>query len=517
LEKALPLAIQIAGALDAAHRKGIVHRDLKPANVLVTRSGAKVLDFGLAKIQRALAAGVSSHVTQEGVILGTLHYMSPEQVQGKEADARSDIFAFGLVLYEMLAGRRAFAGVNTATVMAAILTAEPPEIGEPAVIAPALRRCLAKDPEDRWQSAGDLQAALEWVVTGWRPAAPPAEVAPMQLPTPGAPPMSPARAWSVAAAVVLVLIAALLVPRLRDSWSTPIVLPPALENGATVLKKPITATPAQPARFNVVAPDGAIMKLRLSPDGRNLVFLAGGRLYLRSLDSQESRVLPGDRRGNGTPFWSPDSRFIAFPSAGKLNIVDLNDGKTTPVWDVNTTLAGSWSRDGTILIGLIGDGIYRVQSATGLASRVTTVDSSRAESRHLTPQFLPDGRHFLFTAGSATGASALYAAALDSTDRARIMTVSSNVVFTQPRRNEPSGYLIFLQDRILMAQPFDPVKLRTTGDQFPVAGPVVATTAMGAAVSIGDFSAAESTLAFRSVDSSGTVTVTRNWLDALKQ
>ena len=536
LEKALPLAIQMAGALDAAHRKGIVHRDFKPANVVITKSGAKVLDFGLAKMERAAAAGADAvPVTQEGVILGTLHYMSPEQVQGKEADARSDIFSFGLVLHEMLVGRRAFHGENTAAVMAAILTAEAPEIKDPAVMAPVLQRCLAKDPEERWQSARDLQAALDWIAEGWRPATIPAAAvpaAPVPAPSIPAPALLPAPAfprrrkklyWAAGATVVVVSASLVPRPASKARWLPPPISPTALP--AATPPRPAVAeaklpvfegAPAQ-TRLTIAMPNGtSITRHSLSPDGRSIAFTAGGQLYIRGLDSPEAKPIP--LRGNGIPFWSPDSRFVAMASGGKLRFADIAKGTNYDLWEVNTNLAGSWGPDGTILIGVIGDGIFGVHAVSGATLRATTVDKGRDESRHMHPQFLPDGRHFLFVAGSPTaGASALWVGALDSTERTRIMAVDSNVSFAQPRHDNASGYLIFVRERILMAQPFDPSRLRITGESFPVAGPVTSTMVMSAAATAADFSAAGETLSYRPAGMAGEVTVMRNWLASVKR
>lgn len=531
IEKLLPLAIQMAGALDAAHRKGVIHRDLKPANILLTWSGVKILDFGLAKMPRSIAVGgdSASHVTQEGAILGTLHYMSPEQVQGKDAGACSDIFSFGLVFFEMLTGRRAFSGDNPASVMAAILTAEPAEFVGPEVMEPVLRRCLAKDPEERWQSARDLKAALEWIAEGWHPApTPPAALAVGPEAAEG---RTATRRWSahrwflagLAAGIVLLVVAMQwIVP--SDSWPASAPSSPSFPARAlAAIRSPVT-------RFTVSGPEGRqINKLSLSPDGRSIAFTSGNQLYVRALDSLEARPVFA-MRGSGAPFWSSDGRFLGLASGGKLNTIQIADGKSVTLWDVNTSMAGTWGPDGTILIGLIGDGIFRVHSATGVSSRVTTVDATRDETRHIMPQFLPDGRHFLYVAGSATpGANSLFAGSLATGERTRIMAVNSNVTFTQPNRDSSLGYLLFVRDRILMGQPFDAAKVRTTGDAFPIVGGVTTTPAMGAAVDTADFSAVGGTLAYRSnvVQTSGaapaatmkgeiSVTVVQNWLAGVK-
>jgi serine/threonine protein kinase len=479
-EKALALAIQMAAALDSAHRRGIVHRDLKPANVLLTDSGLKLLDFGLAKMEgipglygSGYGGAYPAHVTREGAVLGTLQYMSPEQVQGKPAGPASDIFSLGAVLYEMLSGRRAFGAENPALAIAAILTYEPPPLAESfATLDRVLRRCLAKDPEDRWQTARDLKSALESVAARPHTIPPPQQVAPRR---------SRRRGWLTAATVgvtLLVLLASVTLPRRREA-------PPG---GAKL------------TRFTVTSPNsGAIMRLNVSPDGRSLAFISGGRIHVRSFDSSETRVLDGTD-GSGTPFWSPDGRYVAFPAAGKLKVIGAAGGPVRILSEVNTNLGGSWSDDGTIVIGLVGDGLYRVASSGGSLTRLTELDPARGESRHLAPQFLPGGRRFLFIAGAAkAGETMLYAGSLNSGQREPIMPVESNVVFVPSDANGPMGRLVFLRGHVLMAQSFDSGKLRVEGEAFPIAESVVANNAIGAVITIGEFSAAGNALAYRPV------------------
>jgi serine/threonine protein kinase len=519
-EKALALAIQMAAALDTAHRRGVVHRDLKPANVLLTDSGLKVLDFGLAKMEgipglygSGYGGVYPAHVTREGAILGTLQYMSPEQVQGKPAGPASDIFSLGAVLYEMLSGRPAFSAENPALAIAAILTSEPPALNESVALAsldPVLRRCLAKDPEDRWQSARDLKAALEWIAnhpaSAPDPAPPPHHVLPHGR-----------RGWMVAGvfgAALVVLLFWAAIPRWRS------------------------ASPGgQITRFTVTSPDSStITRMNVSPDGRNVAFVAGGRIHVRSFDSYQVRALEGTQ-GAGTPFWSPDSRRLAFPASGKLKIIDTAGGPARILAEINTNLGGSWSDDGTILIGLVGDGLYRVASAGGPLTRVTELDPARDESRHLMPQFLPVGKRFLFISGTTKpGGATLYAGALNSPERVPVMPVESNAVFVPGEANPSVGRLLFLRGHVLMAQSFDAGKLRVAGEALPIAESVVANNAIGAAVTIGEFSAAGNALAYRpglnrSIIPAGLnlrpatgppaagidgITVIRNWTAAVK-
>ncbi|HLK64815.1 MAG TPA: protein kinase [Bryobacteraceae bacterium] len=551
--KALALAIQIADALHAAHQRGVIHRDLKPGNILVTRSGVKLLDFGLAKICHA---GDGSQVTRERAILGTLHYMSPEQVQGKDAGAASDIFSFGLVLYEMIAGKRVFPGENSAIVMSAILTGEPPELRDPS--APAgldlvLRRCLAKNPEARWQSASDLKAALE------RIAAPP--LAPTPKSSHRRNPIAVLAAFALGSAVLWgawkvyemqprpykpPLTAPAVIKTLPAVPTPPSASAPATQRAAAFLNPhPPVVNPGGPGaiaskqevtRFTVWPPgDGNVTRLALSPDGRSVAFTSGGQLFVRAFDSLEPRLLEGTE-GAGTPFWSPDGRQLAFSAKGELKIIPA-DGSQTPVslCPVNTNMRGDWRSDGTILIGLIGDGIFRVSVATKTIAQVTRIDPERDETRHLLPQFLPDGRRFLFIAGAnKVDRSMLYAGSLDSPERTPIMPVKSSVEFVSSRTDNQSGYLIFADGSTLMARAFDPVKLRVNGNAFPVAGPIASVNAAGTNLGVGDFSASGGSLAYRASGTpaametgvmhtttarkyTGNIIVVQNWIAGVKR
>jgi serine/threonine protein kinase len=382
LATALLYAVEIAEALDQAHRKNVVHRDLKPGNVMLTKSGSKLLDFGLAKVREATksdtdnAATLTFELTSQGTILGTLQYMAPEQVEGKEADARSDIFAFGAVLYEMITGRKAFNGKSQPSLIAAILTAEPPPISSlQSVTPPALdrvvRTCLAKDPDARWQSAGDLGRELKWI-------ADPEFQAEFRNPRAGGTKSRGARiAWVVAAAAALAA--------LSISW----------------IHFRAPAPEQRSIRFTIPTEARLPSQVRVSPDGTRLAFVgqnAPGKivLWVRSLDKLISQALPGTE-GAMYPFWSPDSRHIGYFDLlqGKLKTIDASGGQPQILANAIFGLGGDWGSDGTIIFapGSPNSGIYRIASNGRVPVQITT---PRAYIPHGFPSFLPDGRHFLF-------------------------------------------------------------------------------------------------------------------------
>jgi serine/threonine protein kinase len=428
LAQSLALATQIAGALAEAHRRGIVHRDLKPANIMLTKSGVKVLDFGLAKMERAASASAEAEtVTQKGAIVGTLQYMSPEQVQGKETDARSDIFSFGLVLYEMLTGRRAFEGESAASVMAGILEREPApsESNIPSGLDWVLRRCLMKEREERWQSAADMKASLERIGQ----AAPPTQTHGRFV-----------AAW-VAAGLLAVALAVTLFIHLRQ--------------------KP----PEQPmVRLQILPPgndpftgwDTPV----LSPDGTRVVFSNGGKLFVRSLDSLLVQELPGTGPNGHLPFWSPDGRSVAFFASQELKKISLLGGSPVVLGDVSDPPGGAWSRDGVIVFPLNRNSpLMRIGAGGGTPLPVTRLDAKKGEAGHAWPSFLPDGKHFLFTAYAKESANAgVFIGSLDSLQVTRLLPDETNAQYTEP------GYVLFSRGGNLMAQPFDAGRLRFTGD-----------------------------------------------------
>ncbi len=459
LQQVLQYAIEIADALDKAHRKGITHRDLKPGNIMLTKSGTKLLDFGLAKLTQGDKPATPftelptqrEAITAEGTILGTLQYMAPEQVEGREADARTDIFAFGLVVYEMATGKKAFEGRSQASLMAKILETDPAPMSTLAPMMPpaldhVVKRCLAKEPDDRWQSARDICEQLRWISESGLQTAPA---------VPSAGPQKPASwmAWIAIAAVVAAAVIAAVFFYLRRT--------PPVEKQAVRF----TIGPPEKGAFALGLNTAAIA---LSPDGSKVVFSAstvnsGPQLWVRALASQSAQALPGTENGV-VPFWSPDSRSIAFSADGKLKKITLSSGAVETLAEVTPT-AGTWNREGVVLFIADNNTLTRVPESGGTVTPVTTLDASRSENCNCWPYFLPDGKHFLYFAESTAKPenNAIFVGSLDSKDRKFLVKANSNTVYVPP------GYLLYNRQGTLMAQPFDADRLQLTGDAVPIA------------------------------------------------
>ena len=462
LQQALKIGVEIADALDKAHRQGIIHRDLKSGNIMLTKSGAKLMDFGLAKpTTAALGATAPSSgspltlspttmsmptlpsspvpLTEQGAILGTFLYMAPELFQGQQADVRSDVFSFGCVLYEMVTGKRPFAGKSQLSIIAAILEKDPQPISSlqpltPAALEHAVLRCLMKDPDERWQTARDLARDLKWIAEGVR-------VTKVSEP---APRYRERFAWGLAA-LCIALVIGLGFTRLRSAGQ-----PERQHLRLSLL----------PPQFTSFVP----YNFAISPDGRRLAFVAvapdgGTALWIRSLAAGAAQQLTGTE-GAMYPFWSPDNRQVGFFSGGKMKSVDPGGGAVQIICDAPDSAGGTWNDHGTIVFAALNrssriPGLMKVPASGGEPQPAI---KTRGSDPTLWPSFLPDGDHFLYTEGKG-----VYVGSLNSMESKMLTSkVAGNTQFASRR-------FFYVRERSLMAQPFDLERLQTTGPAEPVA------------------------------------------------
>jgi serine/threonine protein kinase len=463
LAEALPLARQIVVAIEAAHAQGIIHRDLKPANIKVRPDGTvKVLDFGLAKAlapDAASASGLtpardvaasptmtSPAMTEIGMMLGTAAYMAPEQARGRPVDERADIWAFGCLLFEMLTGRRAFAGDDVSETVASILKSEPEWSALPASTPPAvqrlLRRCLAKELARRLPDIGVARLEIDEALSS--------DVETSAAPSGSSSVAASRSRWPfVALGVAVAGLVALLPSAIAHFRETP--------------------TPAAIVRFSVPPPTGLAFNADAafaspSPDGQHVVYCVQSpstqtSIWLYSIATQNARELPGTER-SCFAIWSPDSRAIAFVEGGRLKRLDIGGGAVQTIGEAKVSAGGSWNRDGTILLGDPAGGLIRASAAGGGVAPLTAPDRAQQEMGHILPQFLPDGRRFLFT---VLPTNVVRLGSLDSPAQSDLLTVGTHALYAPP------GYLLYAREGTLMARRFDAASATVIGDPVPIA------------------------------------------------
>jgi eukaryotic-like serine/threonine-protein kinase len=456
----LKIGIAVADALGDAHQHGIVHRDLKPGNIMLTKTGAKLMDFGLAKttgagtgsgtsapllsaVRTMTDANALSPLTAVGAVIGTIQYMAPEQIEGKEADARSDLFALGAVLYEMLSGARPFQGKSQISVASAILEQNPAPISAvqpltPAALEYVIGTCLAKIPDDRFQSAHDVALQLRWIAASGSLTVKALDTRPNHRER---------MAWVVAAVLGVVLVAS-------GVWW--------LSSRTT----PKTSYFAAPLPFEA-------QDLSIAPNGHTVVVVGHpesertNSLWLYEPGSQDATRI-SNTEGANFPFWSADGRSIGFFADGKLKRLDLSGGPVQTLCDAPTGRGGTWNKNGDIVFtpsGLLGVGLHRIPASGGTPTLIAAPDRSAKEDSLRWPSFLPDGIHYIFSAINLSGRKdlyAIYAGALNSTERHLILKTQGNVMYVDP------GHLLFYKDRTLFAQDFDLKNLKLTGEPAPI-------------------------------------------------
>jgi serine/threonine protein kinase len=462
MEQVLRHSIQIADALDKAHKEGIIHRDLKPGNIMLTKSGVKLLDFGLAKLESTEAqpiVGVSALATEqrsltaEGTILGTLQYMSPEQLEGRDTDARTDIFSFGAVLYEMATGRKAFTGKSQASLIAAILQTNPPSISSIEPLSPPafdrlVQHCLAKDPEDRWQNAHDLMAQLKWILEGGSDSGVAAPVAARRR-------TREHFRWSLLGAFIgalLTLIGAWFFfgrPQPDPHIGTHLILPIPETDQLTFKDRPFFA---------------------ISPDGRSIVYSANrnnkSQLFFRKLDSSEPVPLPGTENA-AAPFFSPDGQWVAFNQESKLKKISVSGGSSIVITEADFVLGGTWTKDqGIVAIPdwAVGNRLYSFPVTRGETQELARADQKKNERVLLWPEVLPNGKGVLLTmwSGGTLMDSSIVVQPLPKGERKAIIKKGSFPKYID------TGHILFAQGTSVFAVPFDKEKLDVTGSAVPV-------------------------------------------------
>ena len=484
IKETLDVGIQIAEALAAAHRAGIVHRDLKPGNVMLTRAGARLLDFGLARTVSTMTAPDATRggdartaLTTQGTLLGTLHYMAPEQLDGREVDTRADIFAFGAVLYETVTGLKAFEAESPARVLSAILRDEPARVSTIVPVTPSglddlIHTCLAKDPNERWQGMGDVARQLRWLQSA----------------------LSSAKSGSVSRGAVAAI------PRTRRrSVSMPLAAIAGIAIGAAAMwLMPRSSAPPLGVHALLLPPENNYLTgtLALSPDARTLAFVTtdvnGERqIWIRPLDSERAQPLEGTN-GASDPFWSPSGSEIAFFANNQLKRIGIGGGPASVICDAGAGAGGSWSANGTIVFQPHQQGaLMRVAASGGRPEPASTLNAEAAETHHLYPAFLPDGEHFVFyVAGKQRG---LHVGEIGSASRSFLFDPDPSLpagAAATPGLYSTSGHLLYVRERVLMARRFDASSLSLQGDgvkiadavdyeppgqaAFAVAGPVIA-------------------------------------------